>query len=95
MKKLPPHTKYYFDQFAIIGAAWNWHSNDVERFRAFIHAAHQGRVKLYDWELKELLIAQGFYEEDASKLAERYQFGRDLLKLKPAFGYMGPNRIKR
>src|SRR5436309_12277527 len=42
-KGLPQRTKYYFDQFAHTGGAWNWHPKDVERFCTFIHAAHKGR----------------------------------------------------
>lgn len=94
MKRLPPHTKYYFDQFANIGGAWNWHPSDVERVRTFIHAAHQGRVKLSAPELKELLTGRGFDDEDASDLADWYQFGRDLLKDKPHFNYSGQKRIR-
>jgi hypothetical protein len=93
MKRLSQHTKYYFDQFAHIGGAWSWHPKDEERFRAFIHAAHKGRVKLSAPELKELLIARGFEDEDASELANYYRFGRDLLRERPAFNYIGPNRI--
>jgi hypothetical protein len=94
MKKLPQHTKYYFDQFAHIGGAWNWHPLDVERFRAFIHAAHKGRVKLSRPQLEELLLEKNFESDTAATLADWYQFGRDLLRERPAFNYIGLNRIK-
>src|SRR5437867_3066770 len=78
MKKLPPQTAYYFNQFAS-ESDWNWHPSDMRKFRAFIHAAHHGRTKLSAPQLKDLLLARGFDDEDASDLAERYQFGRELL----------------
>ena len=92
MKKLPPHTKYYFEQFNQDGAAWSWHPNDVDRFIHFVHAAHQGRTKLSEMELKELLIERGFGAKTAEDLAGYYNFGRRLLKRKPAFNYI---RLKR
>lgn len=93
MKELPTRTKYYFEQFAHIGGAWNWNDLDVGRFRTFIHAAHQGRVKLTAPELIKLLLKWGFDDEDASELADLYKFGRDVLKDKPPFNYIGPKRI--
>jgi hypothetical protein len=49
-------------------------------------------VRLSAPELEKLLMAKHFDEENASALADRYQFGRKLLKERPTFNYIGPNR---
>jgi len=93
VKELPRDTGYYFEQFACVGD-WTGHARDEERFRDFIHAAHRYRAKLTEREVRERLLTRGFAEDDASELAELYRFGRDLLRRRPAFNYIGPKSIK-
>jgi len=94
LKKLSGDTAYYFEQFACACAGdWTGHIKDEERFRAFVHAAHQRRVKLTAPELAALLLTRGFDREGASELADLYRFGRALLRERPALNYTGPKSV--
>ena len=81
MKKLAKRTQYFFAHF--INAADDklaLHPLEWKRFYVFIQAAHEGHTKLLPYELKELLIANGFRPDMAERLSDVYHHGRALLE---------------
>ena len=83
--KLPKRTKVYFDQFVNLANKQSLSPLDWERFHVFIRVCHAGNTKLPQGELKNLLINNGFPEDNASSLSNIYNHGRDLLKIKIVF----------
>ena len=80
MKKLPKRTKYFFDQFVNEANKQMLHPLDWKRFYVFIQATHEGRTKLSQGELEDLLLANGFQPDMSECLSNIYQHGRGLLE---------------
>ncbi len=80
MKKLPKRTKYFFDQLINAANKQMLHPLDWKRFYVFIQAAHEGRTKLSQGELEDLLITNGFQPDTAEYLSDVYHHGRGLLE---------------
>jgi len=78
MKKLPKRTKHFFDQFVAAANKQVLHPLDWQRFYIFIQAAHEGRTKLTEGELEEILVANGFSDDMAGRLSYVYFHGRRL-----------------
>jgi len=87
MKKLPKRTKYFFDLFVNNANVRILHPLDWKRFYHFVQAAHEGRTKLSQGELEELLFAERFEADTAERLAYVYYHGRGILKSKISLNY--------
>lgn len=56
------------------------HPLDEERFLDFIAASHKADVAFSDRTLRDWLIEDGWPEDAAYDLADKYRFGKDLLE---------------
>ncbi len=77
--ELPPATRKLFVQFVNCANRRVLHPLDWRRFYAFVRFCHSRRVRLYDSELKHLLIRAEFPPLVADRLALVYEHGRKLL----------------
>lgn len=78
--KFPPRIKYFFEQFCNAANKALLHPFDDIRFNAFITACHIGKSKLNSWDVARLLENEGFDNDHAESLGQRYRDGRELLK---------------
>jgi len=86
-KTLPKRTKDFFDRFINEANKQVLHPCDWERFYVFIQAAHEGRTKLSQGELENLLSANGFQPNMAERLSYVYYHGRRLLRSRVVLVY--------
>ena len=87
MRTLPERTDSFYRSFVNLANKNVPHPLDRERFYHFIIAAHQGRTKLSHWDVLEMLIRDGFEEEDSKAFAEKYKIGRDVLQAQKSFPF--------
>lgn len=96
---LSPKLQPLFDQFIAHANKLGLHPYDWDRFYAYLCASHRLQSKLSGFEVKELLLAQGFPEHVALDLSSVYDHGRAIIrKAKGAvFAYPGqhPDELKR
>lgn len=76
--QLPAKASRYFQRY--VSQANKWSLQDLGPFYDFVIHCHEFRVSLGVEELKELLVTNGFGEDQVVELAEVYTHGRALLK---------------
>ena len=79
--KLSPSLAPIFKHFADIANKTGLHPKDWGRYYNFIATAHSLRSKLTETDVKRLLVNEGFDDERASRLADVYGHGRDIIKV--------------
>jgi hypothetical protein len=65
---------------------FSWHPNDMDRFYEFVLLAYKHGKRLPADDLEDILIRKGVEQDNASKLAHYYDFGRSLLQFRKS-GY--------
>ena len=78
--KLSPKVKECFHHFITLANKAALHPFDWERFYDFVVLCHMLRSKLMEDDVKYLLVQEGFDEEYASRIADVYRHGREILK---------------
>jgi len=78
--KLSPKLQLVFDQFIAHANKLDLHPYDWDRFYNYLCASHRLRSKLSGFEVKELLIGQGFPEHVASDISSVYDHGRAIIR---------------
>ncbi|MFT3787341.1 MAG: hypothetical protein QM770_14435 [Tepidisphaeraceae bacterium] len=79
LRELPPRAAEMFNRFCVLASKTNLHPCDVERFLRFIRYCHARRLLLSEGEVFSHLRKGGFAEAVARRLAEQYEFGRQLM----------------
>jgi hypothetical protein len=79
--KLPPRASQRFQEFVDLANKQILHPLDWERFYYFIYACSSRSVKTTQEDMKEILLASGFSDEDSEDLANIFWHGVSLLRL--------------
>ena len=72
MARMAPKTKTAFDFFVDHANKGGLHPNDWDRFYKFVRIAHRYRSQIWEQDVKQALIKEGFFEEDARYLSTVY-----------------------
>ncbi len=72
MARMAPKTKKAFDFFVDHANKGGLHPNDWDRFYRFVHTAHRYRSQIWEQDVKQALIKEGSFEEDARYLSTVY-----------------------
>ena len=78
--KLSSKVQTVFDEFISQANKSSLHPLDWNRFYSFICASYRFRSKLPGFEIKELLLKEGFPQDVASDLSSVYDHGRAIIR---------------
>ena len=72
MARMAPKTKRAFDFFVAHANKGGLHPNDWDQFYRFVRIAYRYRSQIWEQDVKQALIKEAFFEEDARYLSTVY-----------------------